>query len=41
MMHTFIVDFNHLISPIEEFFDRPTSFERESMDPADYSVYLP
>lgn len=41
MMHALIVDFHHLIPIIEEFFDGVSSFELESMDPSDYSVYLP
>ncbi|WP_254768411.1 hypothetical protein [Salinilacihabitans rarus] len=41
MMHALIADFHHLITVIEEFFDGLTSFELESMNPSDYSVYLP
>lgn len=41
MMHVLVVDFHHLIPRIEAFFDGLTSFELESMNPADYSVYLP
>lgn len=41
MMHTLITDFNHLIPVIEEFFDGLPSYELESTNPGDHSVYLP
>jgi len=41
MMHTLITDFNHIIPVIEEFFDGHPSYELESTDPGDHSVYLP
>jgi hypothetical protein len=41
VLHVLIADFHHLIPRIEEFFDGLMSFELESMNPADYSVYLP
>jgi len=41
MMHTLIADFHYLIPIIEEFFEGISSFELKSMDPTDYSVYLP
>lgn len=41
IMHILIVDFHHLIPIIEEFFGGIASFELESIDPADHSVYPP
>jgi hypothetical protein len=41
MMHTLVTDFQHLISIIEKFFGGITSYDLESTEPGDHSVYLP